>query len=155
MAEIVWEAPQFEYYPKSALWYWTTILIAIIFLAFAIWQKNFLFAIFILIAEILILIWGNEKPEILKFKLNDEGLYIGENNFYNINDIKSFSCAKSVFPGFWDFKIYFKRNFSLELKILIPEGFYEEIKDFFLQKNIKEREYEESFFDIIQRLIKF
>jgi hypothetical protein len=126
-----------------------------IFLAIAIWQKNFLFAIFILIAEILILIWSNEKPKILKFKLNDEGLYIGENKFHNIKEMDAFSSTKSVFPDFWDFKIHFKKYFSLELKLLIPEEFYEEIKSFLLQKNIKEKEYEESFFDIIQRLVKF
>ena len=60
--EITWEAPEFEYRPKSVSWYWISIIIAAAIIAFAIWERNFLFGIFIVIAEILFIAWGNETP---------------------------------------------------------------------------------------------
>ena len=39
---IEWQAPAFRYYPKDVSWYWLSFIIAILIMAFAIWQNNFL-----------------------------------------------------------------------------------------------------------------
>jgi len=155
MNEINWEAPEFEYYPKGIIWFSITIFIAVLLLAIAIWQKNFLFGIFILIAEILILIWGNREPHILKFKIDDDKIYAGENNSYRIESISGFAFTKSIMPGFWDLKIYLKNRLGSEVKFIIPEEIYEDIRLFFIQKNISEKEYDESFIESLQKLAGF
>jgi len=155
MNEINWEAPEFEYYPKGVIWFSITIFIAVLFLAVAIWQKNFLFGIFILIAEILILIWGNREPRILKFKIDDDKVYAGEHNSYRIESISGFAFTKSIMPGFWDLKIYLKNRLGSEVKVIIPEEIYEDIRAFFIQKNIAEKEYDESFIESLQKLAGF
>jgi len=155
MKEISWEAPEFEYYPKSIGWFLITIFIAVLLLGIAIWQKNFLFGIFILIAEILVLIWGNREPRILKFKIDDDRIYAGEYNSYRIEDISGFAFTKSPIPGFRDLKIYFKNKFSGEIKFIIPEEIYEDIRAFFIQKNITEKEYDASIIESLERLTGF
>ena len=47
---IVWQIPEYEYRSKDVSWYWISLIAAIVLFAFAIWQKNFLFAIFVVIA---------------------------------------------------------------------------------------------------------
>jgi hypothetical protein len=153
--EINWEAPEFEYYPKGVVWFSITIFIAVLFLAIAIWQKNFLFGVFILLAEILILIWGNQKPRILNFKIDDDKIYAGEHNSYKIENIAAFAFTKSIMPGFWDLKIYFKNRFGQELKFIIPEEIYEYVRGFLIQKNILEMEYNESLIESLEKLAGF
>src|SRR3990167_8463140 len=52
--ELSWEAPEFEFREKTVSWYWVTIIGAVLILALAVWQRNFLFGVFILMAEALI-----------------------------------------------------------------------------------------------------
>lgn len=153
--EIEWEAPEYEYYPKSILWFWISIIISIIILIIAIWQKNFLFAILIIIGEILILIWGNSTPKILKFKINNNGIYIGNHNFYNFDNIANFSTTKSLMPNLDLIKFNFKNKFKFDILILVPENILDDVKIFLEQKNIFETEYNEHFIDFLQKIFKF
>lgn len=153
--EIEWEAPEYEYYPKSILWFWISIIISIIILIIAIWQKNFLFAILIIIGEILILIWGNSTPKILKFKINNNGIYIGDHNFYNFDNIADFSTTKSLMPNLDLIKFNFKNKFKFDILILVPENILDDVKIYLEQKNIFETEYNEHFIDFLQKIFKF
>ncbi|MCS6789129.1 MAG: hypothetical protein NZ484_00995 [Patescibacteria group bacterium] len=153
--EIEWEALEYEYYPKNILWFWSSIFIAIIILIIAIWQKNFLFAIFIIIAEVLILIWGNHTPRILKFKINKDGIYIDQYTLYNFEEISNFSTTSSLMDELTIIKLNFKNKLKFNTTILVPNNILEEIKNIFYEKNIPEIEYEEHFIDSLQKILKF
>lgn len=155
MNKIEWRAPEHEYYPKSLIWFWTTIIIAILFLILSIWQKNFLFSIFIIIAEILILIWGSYEPKIINFKITNDEILVGENNFYSFNTISSFSSGPSIMPDLSEIKINFKNKLSFSISILVPVSILEEVKKIFYEKNIPEVEHEEHFIDYIQKILRF
>jgi hypothetical protein len=155
MEEINWEAPEFEYQHKNILWYWTTIVLAVLFLALAIWQKNFLFAVFIVISEILVLIWGSAEPRILEFKINSEGIFIGENKFYSWNKISNFSFNQSILEGFNVLKINFKTGLLGGIFILLPIELTDLVRDFLNSQKIEEVEYEEHFFDTLQKFLGF
>ncbi|MGB9608922.1 MAG: hypothetical protein ACPL3E_00940 [Minisyncoccia bacterium] len=155
MDEIQWQAPEYEHYPKSIFWFWMTILIAVLLLIFSILQKNFLFGIFVIIAEVLILIWAGFNPKILNFKITNDGLYAGEHNFYEFNNISNFSLAPSIMPDLTIIKINFKNKFKFNTTILAPDSLIEDIKNIFAQKNIPEIEYEEHFIDSLQKILRF
>ena len=152
---IEWEAPEYEYHPKSLLWFWTTIVLAVLFLALAIWNKNFLFAVFVIIGEILILIWGAHTPQILKFKIDNKGIYLGEHTFYEFDDISNFSYTSSIWDGFQLIKLGLKSYFKINPSFLVPENITEKVKNAFLEKNIPEVEYEEHFVDSLQKFFGF
>lgn len=61
--EIKWQAPEYEYREKTVSWYWISIVVAALVIAFSVWQKNFLFGFFIVIAEMLFIVWGNRTPD--------------------------------------------------------------------------------------------
>ena len=76
--ETTWEAPEFEYREKEVSWYWISIIAAALIIAFSVWQKDFLFGFFIVIAEMLFIVWGNKAPRTLTFTLTDTELNIGD-----------------------------------------------------------------------------
>ncbi len=77
--KIEWQAPEFEYREKDISWYWLSIIVAVLILSVSVWQKNFLFAAFVVMAEMLILVWAGRKPREISFSLDEKGLTISGN----------------------------------------------------------------------------
>jgi hypothetical protein len=148
MKEIRWRSPEFEHYEKGPTWYWLTIIITIILVAFSLWQRNFLFAVFIVIAALVIINWGKKTPREIEFKLDQRSLVIDANKVYPYEILAGFTIRDS--------ELILRRKSRLNpyVKILIPERDRERIKSFLIQ-HLPEIEYEESLTDHISKLLKF
>lgn len=152
-----WQAPEFEYQPKSVSWYWLSAIIGIILIALAIWQKNLLFIIFVVIAWLVIIASANRFPTIWEFKIDEKGINIALPNekssakFYPYAEIEGFDIH---FGGeqYKELILKIKSKFSPFLKINIYFSDEEKIKNFLLKYLIKE-EYEQSFSDSFSKLI--
>src|SRR5271154_1210216 len=94
--EIKWIAPEFEYHEKDISWYWMTIIIAAIIIAFSVWQRNFLFGLFIVIAEILVIAWGNKTPRPFSFKMNEDGFEIGAEKIHSWKEFENWSTEAAA-----------------------------------------------------------
>ena len=90
---ITWQAPEFQYREKGVSWYWLSIIVVAAIIAFAIWQRNFLFGVFMVIAEILLIVWANAVPKVFDFSLTENDLAIGEAKNYRISLFESFRRA--------------------------------------------------------------
>jgi hypothetical protein len=146
--EIRWKAPEFEYYHKDVSWYWLTIILSLLVVALAIWQRNFLFAVFAVIAEVLIIFWGRRRPQKIEFQLNDKGLAIGDKTFYPYGGFLGFAFGENEV-------IFQKKNrFSPYLKVSVEESKSGEIKKL-LSRYLPEIEYEESLVDHIAKILRF
>jgi hypothetical protein len=153
--EINWEASEFEHRPKDISWYWLSIIIATIALGIAIWQKNFLFGFFIIIAEILLLVWGGREPGIIKFALSDKGLTISNRKFYPLSDIAGF-CLEETNDDKWSMVIFrFRRRFAALSRVIAPKAQVAEIKKHLAEAAIPEIEHEESFIETLQKFFRF
>lgn len=121
---INWQAPEFDYREKNIAWYWLSIVAAILLLAFALWQKNFLFAVFILFGELLILTWSIRRPGTIDFSLTEKGFSIGKMHFYPIDDIKSFSIESDTNTDapWLDLVLRFKRQLRPTLLVKVPKS---------------------------------
>lgn len=148
MKEIKWRAPEFHYYHKGPGWYWISVMAAIVLIGFALWQKNFLFAVFIVIAELVILNWAQRRPADTDFSLDDKGLVIGGRKVYSYDALAGFAVK--------DQELILKKKSKLNpyFKILISEYDAGRIKDF-LAQHLPEIEYEESLIEHLARLLKF
>ncbi|MGB7957621.1 MAG: hypothetical protein WCF77_02145 [Minisyncoccia bacterium] len=151
--EINWEAPEFEYHPKTVSWYWLSIIIAAAIIAFSIWERNFLFGIFIVIAEILLIAWGNEKPRIIGFSITENTLTIDGAKNYQMKLFESFSVDEQG-ENWAELFFTFKAKLKTPLKIIMPKAKLEEAR-----KNIKtilrEVEFEPSLLDSLEKIIGF
>lgn len=151
---ITWEAPEFEIREKSVSWYWISIIVASVIVAFAVWQKNFLFGFFIVIAEILLVLWGNEIPRTLPFTITEKDVEIGDGlRSYALNAFESYSV--DPLNGEWTELIFtFKSQIKTPLKMLFPESNIKELRDD-LKGILREVEHQPTLLDAIERLIGF
>ncbi|MBI2514751.1 hypothetical protein HYV91_00985 [Candidatus Wolfebacteria bacterium] len=160
---IRWEAPDFEYNPKDVSWYWLSLMIGIVLLAVAVWQKNFLFGIFVVIAWFLVVNLAGRRPSLWEFELTEKGLEIRQpgkidspKKFYALADMEGFDIHE-VSAGGYDYKeliLKIKSKFTPLVKITIPSSKEKKIEEF-LAKFIPRKEYEESMVDSLSKLIRF
>lgn len=72
-----WKFPEYEEHERGILWYVMAGIISASFLTYAIIVSNFLFAIIVVIVDLIILIQINRRPDRVDFKITDEGIVIG------------------------------------------------------------------------------
>lgn len=151
---IEWQAPAFKYYPKDVSWYWMSFIIASLVMAFAIFQKNFLFAIFIFLAEISVLILARRQPELIKFKIDDKGITIIDKT-YLFNDLEKF-CLRpdSEDKNFEELVLKKKTHFNPYLKIFVDIEASSRVRDILSQK-LTEETYEDSLLEVIFKWLRF
>ena len=151
--EIQWDAPEFEYREKEVSWYWLSIIIASLIVAFSVWQRNFLFGFFIVIAEILFIVWGNRVPQITTFVLTDSEIRIGDYKSYLLKEFESWSVNAD--EGDWmELVFYFRSKLHPPLVIITPEEKLAEIRAN-LKTIVKEIEHEMSLIDSIEKFLRF
>lgn len=151
--ELRWSAPEFLYRHKTPWWYWKSMAVALLFLAFSVWQKNFLFSFFIVLAEILIIVWGNRGPLPIEFAATDKGLHIGETKFYDYSRFTGFSVTDKE-DGFTLFIFQTRRNAIPYIKIRVPD---EKVADLMalLHTKLTLVHHEESFLEIMEDFFGF
>jgi len=152
-AEFHWQTKEYEYHEKDIFWYWASIIIAVGIVAFAVWQKNFLFAAFVIIAEILVLVWAERKPDTIEFMLNEDGIKAAE-RYFPLSDIESFGVQKYTEAEDAVLILRFKKRFSSSLSIPVPKDKIDEIHHF-LSGILEEQEVTPSLIDAITRFLRF
>jgi len=151
--EITWEAPEFEYREKGVSWYWLSIIAAAIIIAFSVWERNFLFGFFIIIAEMLFIVWGNKAPRTISFLLNEESVEIDGHKIYPLKEFESWSADSA--GGEWTEILFnFRSRLKTPLRILVPEAKLEEVRTN-MKTVLKEVEYQQTLLDSIEKLLRF
>ena len=152
--EIAWQAPEFDYRHKGVSWYWATIAIAVVFMGLSVWQKNFLFGFFILVAEILILVWANKEPAMIDFRLTDHGVSIGAQKFYDHSGFESWSAEAEGDAEWTSALVSFRSKFKPALHLKLPKARAEEIKQK-LGLLLPQVEHKPSFLDTLEEFLRF
>ena len=86
---LIWQAPEFIYYPKSASWYIGIILVAAIFIAIFIWKQQYFSAGLVLLIALVMFVLGRAQPKTIQYILTSSGITFREKN-YPLTDFKSF-----------------------------------------------------------------
>ncbi len=87
---ISWEIEEYNHREKGPDWFWALGVIAIASAAIAVIFHDTLFAIFIILAAIVLGFYAARRPEIIEISISDEGVRI-KNFFYSFEKIKGFS----------------------------------------------------------------
>lgn len=152
--DIHWEAPEFLHHQKTVSWYWITIITAIVILGFAVWQKNFLFGFFIVLAEVLILFAAANEPRMVTFLLNEKGLTIDGKTFYPYSEFLTFSIRPEFDEreGWREIVLHLHKRLQPILKIHASTHDLPTIRKQLLEKTT-EVEWDISLLDVIQEFI--
>lgn len=150
---ITWEAPEFEHIEKSTTWYWTSMSIAIVLIAIALWQKNFLFAVFIVVAELVIFMLAGEKPKMWQFSIDERGVTIEKHKTYRYKDILLYDIHP--FSDEYDELVLRTRSkVQHYIKIFIPVEDEEVITEL-LDRRVERGEIEVTFLELLERWVGF
>jgi hypothetical protein len=149
---ISWRAAEYEHTEKEAGWYWLVGAISFVLIVVAFWQKNFFFAVFIVIAVGMVMFFSRRKPEVVDFSITDTGINIGELSLY-FENLDSFSIRSR--PGHLD-EIVLKKKTTVNPFVRIPiDSRMVEKAGEFLRNHLPEVEYKESLVDIFSEWFGF
>ena len=150
--EISWRAAEFEFREKGPLWYLAIGFVAAILVVVSFAQRNFFFAVFVLVASITLMFFGRLKPVVFNFKISEAGVNVGENKFYNYEKLEGFSIVDR--PGKLD-EIILKKKTVINsfLKLPIDSKNALTAKELLTEK-LPEIDYKESIIDIFSDLLK-
>ncbi|MBI2037047.1 MAG: hypothetical protein HYT14_01660 [Candidatus Liptonbacteria bacterium] len=152
--DLHWHAPEFEYREKGELWYLGVIVLSAAAVFFALWQKNYLFAIFAGIAAVLLLSWGKRFPSTLKFSIEGHGVRIDALKFLPWTELEYFAINAQERELS---EIILKKKSRGVVPFVRIHAYTDELDAIRerLAKHLEEREYEESFADSLERIIGF
>jgi hypothetical protein len=104
---ISWQIPEYHGEEKTKLWYAVYSLITIALLVYAIFTQNFIFAIIIIFAAVLIVILDGGKPGMLNVTMGDRGVTVGK-EFYNYDQLRDFFIIYEPDQGVKNLYLEFK-----------------------------------------------
>jgi len=151
---ISWDAPEYEHRPKESSWYWITIIVSLLMIGVAVWQQNWLFALFVIIAEALLIIWGNREPDEVRIVIDQAGVRIGDHKFYPRAHIEAFSIIEHGHTDWHDLIILLDRRLIPTVRIHIPEERVSALREV-LPTLYPEYDHQESFVEILERYLWF
>lgn len=130
--EISWKIDEVNKNPRTKRWYIIASIIAVALIVYAIIDKNYFFALIIIISGGLIVFYDNEPAREVDLTLKYDGVEIGKkffeyetmNNFYII-----YRPKEDIRKLFFEFKNPIKHRLSIPLKDKNPI----EIRDYLLQ----------------------
>src|SRR3989339_994251 len=140
---IAWEAPEAEHIEKSTTWYWSSMAIAIVLIAIALWQKNFLFAVFIVVAELAIFMFAGEKPKMWRFAIDDKGITIEKHKTYRYKDVVLYDIHEFS-DEYYELLLKTRSKMTHYIKIFVPAEDVDAIEDL-LEGRVERGEIEVTF----------
>lgn len=151
--DIIWRAAEFKYFKKSFGWYVTVIGIAALLVIFALTQNNFFFAVFIVLATIMLVFLGKKRPKVVRFEITDNGVSVGKDISYSYDELEGYTVREYEHRLS---EIVIKRNAVVDpfLKMPVDSKKLPKAVDK-LSKHIPEKEYEESMIDTLSDLFGF
>ncbi len=83
MSQVVfsWQHQDYVPYQKDKKWYLISLAILAVVVAWSFWQQNYLFGIFLIMFYMVVLLFENQRPEMVDFVITPVGLKSGQ-RFY-------------------------------------------------------------------------
>lgn len=91
--KIEWTAPEYNHEEKSMDFLWAIGVVAIVVCIVAIWFKNYIFSVFVLVSGATLILFSIRHPHEITFSVETKGLTMGKTT-YPWKDIKGFHIKK-------------------------------------------------------------
>jgi hypothetical protein len=149
---IQWQAPEFNYSPKSGFWYFWLFFATALLLGFAFYAKNYSFGLIILLSFILIFVWSRKTPRIVDFAVTKQGIMIS-GKLHHFGELESFWIFYEP-PEIKEVSVKSKKKILHYLKMPLEGENPARIRKTLIEY-LPEVEQEESIFDSLARMAKF
>ncbi len=152
MNNLSWQAPEYERAERGAGWYLWSIVAAVVLVFIALWQKNILFGLFIILAEGVLLLMGREKAPLRLYHLDESGL--------SMDDKQIRAYPQMLYFAFFEFGDRYveliirpTEKFHFYTRVLLPKERVEEVRAF-LDPRVHAFEYKPTMADIMARWMR-
>jgi len=109
---ITWKVPEYSNNKKSTKWFITAGSIASLLLLYSFLTANFAFAVFIILAVMVIILRNKDEVKLIDIAITGDGVVVGE-QFYDYDKIKNFAIIYKPDDD--------KKNLYFEFKnVLLP-----------------------------------
>lgn len=152
--EISWTAPEYAHYPKSAGWYVTFFLIAALMFGTALFRRDVLMLLVLLVIFTIVFVMSRRTPGNVKITLNEQGLKINGLLYRYDSSLRSFWItyrAADIKTVNFESTSYLNREITVQLEDQNPL----EIREFLLKYLPEDVEREESAVDKWLRFLRF
>lgn len=117
--KVSWRTHEYEHADRELSWFLGVGGAALLLIIFAIWQGNFFFATFIVIATALVVFLGRRPPQLIDVMVDESGISLAGLEL-EYSTLDSFSFRKR--PGRLDELILRrKRQFNPIVRVFIPD----------------------------------
>ena len=147
-----WNALEYEYFPKSADWFWMIIILTLSIAIASFILGNFLFGVLILVSGFSIILFGLRKPQNVVFSITGRGVQI-DDKLYPYNTLESFWIYYNP-PVQKQITLKSKKIFMPSIQIPLGDADPNIARNFLL-KFMQEKEHPESLTDSVLRILKF
>jgi hypothetical protein len=90
--KFVWESPAWERHERHPHWYLIMSGVALVFVAFAVFTANYLFAFIIFLVAIILVLAGNEEPHTMLVQIGDNGVVV-DGKLHLFNQLREFGVV--------------------------------------------------------------
>ncbi|MFA4942667.1 MAG: hypothetical protein WC564_03470 [Patescibacteria group bacterium] len=129
---IQWNIPEYEKHEKKRSWYIIAAIIALALIAYAIFTRNYLFALIIVIVAFIIITRDGQEPLVVTFSLESTGVRVGQ-RFYNYETFKDFSVVFRPQDNIRGLYLNFKNTMRPHLSIPLKESNPIEVRNYLLR----------------------
>jgi hypothetical protein len=84
-----WTIQEYDQHERGVMWYIVLGTLAVLFIAYGIFSGNFLFALIIILAAVIIFLQSHQTPLQVLFSITELGVVVGS-RFYPYSDFKDF-----------------------------------------------------------------
>ena len=102
----------------------------------------------------MLLVWGSREPEMVKFKLTEKGVSVGEREFHAYEEIGGFSLYDGRDENWPNLSFQFRRRLKPTLKVKLPKNRVAEIQKA-LKSFLPQTEHQPSLLDALEEFTKF
>lgn len=145
---ISWEAPSFYYNPQKRYLSLTIIALLVGAIALLVFRYDTLTSIFMIVASLVLILYGKQKPIASKIKIDQSGILVDDRMYY-YKDLKSFWIDYNP-GGPREFSIESMKWYMPYIKVLLNEQNPIEVRSLVINF-LPEQEHENSLADHIGR----
>ena len=124
---ISWQAPEYTHKERGNDWFWTIGIITVVACIIAIWLHSYVFAIFLLLSGLCLIMFTIRKPQDVIYTIETKGLFMGK-DLYEWKGLKSFNIKKNDSDMYAKLLIETSKYFLPIYTIPLPKENVEEVK---------------------------
>ena len=121
--DISWEVSEYEKHSRGKGWYIFSSIVSFLLILYSFLTGNFLFAIIIIIATIVVVLHDGQETTLVKISLTEEGVVVGR-KFYDYDEFENFSIVYKPKQGiknlYFEFKSVVRPRLSIPLEKINP-----------------------------------